>query len=126
MLIDRPRLRHMRLAGAVCSAQILIGLVGAGLFGWLDGSRGAAAAFFGAIVAVAPGFWMALWLLPARRSADASSIGRALVWGELGKLGLTAGLFIAAALLFGQQFFALLVTYVASLMCYWLALILTR
>lgn len=125
-MFNRPRLRHMRLAGVVCSAQILIGLVCAALFGWMDGAGSAAAAFFGAVVAAVPGMWMAWWLLPSRPQADAAYMARAFIWGELGKLGLTAGLFIAAALLFGQQLLPLLMTYVASLLCYWLALILTR
>ena len=86
----------------------------------------AAAALTGATVAVVPGFWMALWLLPRHRQNDAAGMARALYWGEFGKLGLTLGLFFAAALLFGQLFWLVLVSYVACLCCYWVALILTR
>ena len=39
---------------------------------------------------------------------------------------IAAGIFFAAALLFGQHFLPVLVTYVACLVCYWLGLILTR
>lgn len=116
----------MRLAWAVFAAQITTGAFMAVLFGATNGSESAAAAFFGSLVAAVPGLWMALWLLPRRRHVDASQMARAFYMGELGKLGLTVGLFFAAALLFGQQFLALLVTYVACLACYWLALILTR
>ena len=107
-------------------AQIFSGLVGAAVFGALDGPKAAAAAFFGALAAAVPGFWMALWMLPRRREIDARRMARAFYMGEFGKLGLTIGLFFAAALLFGQQFLPVLVTYVACLACYWLALILTR
>lgn len=124
--MNRPRLRHMRLARAVLGAQIFSGLVGAAVFGGLHGPKAAAAAFFGALVAAVPGFWMALWMLPRRREIDARQMARAFYMGEFGKLGLTIGLFFAAALLFGQQFLPVLVTYVACLACYWLALILTR
>lgn len=125
-MMPRPRLRNMRLAWAVFAAQITTGLLMAVVFGAMRGPDSAMAALFGALVAAVPGLWMAVWMLPRRRSADASKMARAFIWGQLGKLVLTAGLFLTAALLFGQQFFALLVTYVACLACYWLALILTR
>ena len=116
----------MRLAWAVLGAQVAIGLIMAGLVGIMIGPASAGAALFGAVVAAVPGLWMALWMLPRRRQVDASTMARAFYWGELGKLGLTVGLFFTAALLFGQQFLVLLGTYVACLACYWLALILTR
>lgn len=125
-MMTRPRLRNMRLAWAVFAAQITTGLFMAAVFGARGGPEPAMAAFFGAVVAAVPGLWMALWMLPRRRQTDASRMARSFYWGELGKLGLTAGLFLTAALLFGQQFFELLATYVACLACYWLALILTR
>lgn len=124
--MNRPRLRHMSLAFAVLGAQLTMGLVCAAVFGGLRGADAAAAAFFGAIVAAVPTLWMALWLLPRRRIVDASKMTRAFYWGEFGKLGLTVGLFVTAALLFGQQFPALLTAYVACQTCYWLALVLTR
>lgn len=116
----------MRLAWAVFAGQIGVGLVMAALFGLMSGAQAAAAALFGGIVAALPGLWMALWLLPRRRHVDASKMARAFYMGEFGKLGLTVGLFVTAALLFGQHFFAVLATYMACLACYWLALILTR
>lgn len=116
----------MRLAWAVLAGQLATGCVMAVAFGVASGADAAIAAFAGAVVAAVPGLWMALWLLPRRREIDASKMARAFYVGELGKIGLTAGLFLAAALLFGQQFPALLMTYVACLACYWLALILTR
>lgn len=125
-MIYRPRLRNMRLAGAILGGQILTGFVFAAVFGGLGGPKPAMAAFFGAIVAAVPGLWMALWMLPRRREVRAASMARAFYMGELGKLGLTVGLFFAAALLFGQHFLPVLVTYVACLVCYWLGLILTR
>lgn len=125
-MIDRPRLRNMRLAGAVLCGQLGIGIIGAALWGWADGSKAASAAMFGAVTAAVPGFWMACWILPRDRSAQPSSMGRALLWGQFGKLVLTVGLFFMAALLFGSQLLTLLSTYAACLACYWLAMILTR
>lgn len=105
---------------------MLIGILCAGVLGWFGNSRLAAAALFGAVTAAVPGLWMAYWMLPKGRGANAASMGRALWWGEIGKLVLTTGLFLMAALLFGPQLLALLATYAACLACYWLALILTR
>ncbi len=113
----------MQLAWVILSAQMAIGLASAAIFGWRHGASSAAAAFFGAVVAAVPGLYMAWHLLPRR---DAQQLGRHFMRGQLGKLFLTVGLFIAAALLFGQQFLPLLVTYAACLVCYWLGLILTR
>lgn len=116
----------MRLAWAVFAGQFIVGLVMAAVFAVVSGPSAASAALFGAVVAALPGLWMALWLLPRRRHVDALKMARAFSMGEFGKLGLTVGLFVTAALLFGQHFLAVLVTYVACLVCYWLALILTR
>ncbi|GAB3673474.1 ATP synthase subunit I [Salinisphaera aquimarina] len=116
----------MRLAGAVLGGQLGIGIVCAALWGWADEGRAAGAALFGAFTAALPGFWMACCVLPRGRRAQAESMGRALLWGEIGKLVLTTGLFIMAALLFGPQLLPLLSTYAACLACYWLAMILTR
>ena len=106
-MISRPRLRNMRLAWAVLGAQVVTGFVMAAVFGATMGWESSAAALFGAVVAAVPGLWMALWMLPRRQQVDASTMARAFYWGELGKLGLTVGLFFTAALLFGQQFLVL-------------------
>lgn len=116
----------MRLAFAVCGSQLLLGVILATLFGVLYEVRTAAAAMFGAVIAVVPGFYMALHLLPSRRSHGARGQAGLLVLGQLGKLVLTGGLFVAAVLVFKQDFGPLLITYVACLCCYWLALITTR
>jgi len=122
----RLRLRGMRLGIAVCSAQLLCGLILAALFGAVYGSRTAAAAIFGALIAAVPGFFMALHVLPNYLAGNARYRAWMLVLGQVGKLFLTGGLFLAAALTFGRHFGPLLVTYVACLGCYWLALMITR
>lgn len=122
----RLRLRGMHLAAVVCGLQLLLGVLLAALFGVLFGARTAAAAMFGAVIAVVPGFYMALHLLPSRPSRGARQQVRSLVLGQLGKVILTVGLFVAAILYFKLDFGPLLITYVACLCCYWLALIITR
>lgn len=124
--MQRLRLRGMQLAAVVCGLQLLLGVLLATLFGVLFDLRTAAAAMFGAVIAVVPGLYMALHLLPGRPSFGARQQARLLVMGQLGKLVLTGGLFVAAILVFKQDFGPLLITYVACLCCYWLALIITR
>lgn len=122
----RLRLRGMHLAFTVCGSQLMLGLALAALFGFFYGARAAAAAMFGAVVAAVPGFFMALHLLPSRQSSGVQQQARLLVLGQVGKLILTGGLFIAAILVFERHFGPLLITYAACLACYWLALVTTR
>lgn len=122
----RLRIRGMRLAIAVAGAQLMIGLIGAAALGGVYGSRAAVAALLGAVIAAVPGFYMALHVLPERASNSARQAARRLVLGQLGKLFLTGGLFLAAVLIVEQHFAVLLVTYVVCLACYWPALKVTR
>lgn len=116
----------MHLAIAVCGVQVLLGLMLAALFGGIYGARAAAAAVLGSLVAVVPGFYMALHILPSRSSNDARQQAWRLMLGQVGKLILTGGLFVAAFLIFKRDFGPLLITYAVCLSSYWLALIVTR
>jgi len=116
----------MHLAIAVCGVQLVLGLMFAALFGGIYGARAAAAAISGTVVAVVPGFYMALLILPSSALHDARRQARRLMLGQLGKWILTGGLFIAAFLVFKRDFGPLLITYAACLSSYWLALIVTR
>lgn len=111
---------------AVSGLQLSSGVVFAVLFGWLYDIRAAAAAIFGAVIAAVPGFYMALHILPNRASNDVRRQARQLMLGQLGKLILTGGLFVAAILVFERDLGPLLITYAACLSCYWWALIITR
>lgn len=124
--MQKMRLRGMRLAVFTCGFQLLLGVVFAVVFGLLFGARTAAAAMVGAVIAVVPGLYMALHLLPGRSTYDARQQARLLMLGQFGKLILTGGLFVAAILLFKQDFGPLLITYAACLSSYWLALMVTR
>jgi len=120
------RLRGVNLAYALFCAQLSIGLVAAILWWATHNARHAYAALFGAAIAIVPGLFLALRLWSRKSQNSSRAMGRALVAGELGKLVLTATLFLVAALTFGKQFVPLITTYIACLSCYWLALKLNR
>ncbi len=120
------KLRGADLAYALFAAQLSIGLVAAIIWWLANSARSGYAALFGASIAIAPGLFFALRLWSERAQLSSRAMGRALVAGELGKLVLTATLFLVAALTFGKQFVPLIMTYIACLSCYWLALKLNR
>lgn len=120
------RLRGVHLVYALFAAQLSIGLAAAILWWAADSARSGCAALFGATIAIVPGLFFAWRLWTQRAQTSSRAMGWALVAGELGKLVLTAGLFLVAALTFGKHFVPLITTYMACLTTYWLALRLNR
>lgn len=116
----------MQLALALFAAQILVGAALAGAWQASRGGYSGAAALYGALIAVVPGFYFAWRLLRHGTNAPPSRVAGSLYLGELGKLALTVAMFLYAAVAFGDQFLPVLTAYVACLGCYWLALIVNR
>jgi len=111
------------MALALFAAQALVG--GSLAIAWQAGrgGRSGAAALLGTLIAVVPGLFFAWRLLGQRPGASTKHIARAMILGEAGKLALTAALFLLAAVWFGREFVPVLTTYMACLVCYWLALV---
>jgi ATP synthase protein I len=82
----------------------------------------AIAALYGGLVAVIPTAYFAYRVFAKRRTQDPGLMLGAFYLGEIGKLGLTALLFWLGVVLFAKQFLALMVTYAACLLAYWLVL----
>lgn len=122
----RPRLRGMKLALALFAAQAGIGSILAAAWQATRGGFSGAAALYGALIAVVPGFYFARRLLQHGSDASPKQVARSLYLGEMGKLAITAAMFLVAAIAFGSQFLPVLTTYVACLSCYWLAMIVNR
>lgn len=116
----------MHLALALFAAQAGVGATLAAAWQAAAGGYSGAAALYGALIAVVPGFYFAWRLLRYGTNAPAKRVARALYLGELGKLVLTVAMFLLAAVAFGEQFLPVLTTYVACLSCYWLAMIVNR
>lgn len=116
----------MRLALALFSAQLVVGSTAAVVWAAAHGARSGAAALYGALIAVVPGFYFALQFLWQPSDASVRRMAWSLYLGEVGKLALTIALFTGGAIWFGDRFLPLLTTYMACLVCYWLAMIANR
>src|ERR1700739_2918096 len=117
----RTQLRGAAIARAVVLVQLGILAFSVLLTGGMWGRPQAIAAMYGGLVALIPTAWFAYRVF-GRSSQDPRQMGGAFYQGEIGKFALTALLFGLGARLFAQQFLALLVTYVACLLAYWLVL----
>ena len=118
----RTQLRGAAIARAVCLAQLGILAVASGLAGAIWGRAEAIAALYGGLVALLPTAYFAYRVFAKRRTQDPGLMLGAFYLGELGKIGLTALLFWLGVVLFAKQFLALMVTYAACLLAYWLVL----
>jgi len=117
----RTQLRGAAIARAVCLVQLGILAFSALLTGGLWGKPQAIAAVYGGLGGLIPTAWFAIRVF-GRRPRDPRQMVGAFYQGEIGKFALTALLFGLGARLFAQQFLALLVTYAACLLAYWLVL----
>ena len=118
----RTQLRGAAIARAVCLVQLGILIVAAATTGAIWGRQQAIAALYGGLVAVIPTAYFAYRVFARRRTQDPGHMLGAFYLGEFGKLGLTAVMFWFGVALFAKQFLALMVTYAACLLAYWLVL----
>ncbi|SEQ83430.1 ATP synthase protein I [Solimonas aquatica] len=114
--------RDFLLARAVCLVQLGIAGMMALAFGVYVGRPQAYAALFGGLTAVAPTLYFAIRIFVRPADATPQQMVGALFRGEIGKLGLTAVLFWVGVMIFAKQFFALMATYAACLLAYWLVM----
>ena len=117
----RTQLRGAAIARAVCLVQLGILALSALLTGGVWGRPQAIAAMYGGLVALIPTAWFAFRVF-GRKAQDPRQMVGVFYQGEIGKFALTALLFGLGAVLFAQQFLALMLTYVACLLAYWLVL----
>ncbi len=112
-----------RLLGAIQATTALVCAVAA----WLLAGRGAAlAAIFGGLVVVLPGMYFAArFKLRAGEGGAKDALG-AFYRAEVGKLLLTALMFVVGAQVFGRHFAALMLTTVACLAANWVVLAFAR
>jgi ATP synthase protein I len=110
------------IAKAVCLTQIAIAAAAALVTGVLAGREQAIAALYGGVVAVVPTIYLARRALAGLDGRKPTEMVGAFYRGEIGKLALTALLFALGVGLFAKQFLALIVTYAACLLAYWLVI----
>ena len=118
----RTQLRGAAIARAVCLVQLGMLVIAASVTGAIWGRTQAIAALYGGLVALIPTAYFAYRVFARRKTQDPGQMLAAFYLGEFGKLGLTAVMFWLGVALFAKQFLALMVTYAACLLAYWLVL----
>ena len=108
----------------VVMAQLAVGILVAGLTGWLVGSERAFwSAAYGALAVVVPAAVFARGMARQQRAPNAgSALGGFFMW-EMVKVALTvAMLFAAPRLVVGLNWLALLAGFVVTMKVYWVAM----
>lgn len=119
---DKVGLRAISVVWTLCLAQSVTAALAA-IVAWAwAGSDAAMAALFGGATAVLPALFFAARVRLRRNGLQAKAILGAFYQAELGKLLLTALLFVIGAKLFGDHFAPLLLTCIACLSMHWLML----
>ena len=119
-------MRRFPPASALGVAQASTIVVCVGLALWWGGPAAARAALFGGLVAFIPALYFAYRVGLRRGEPEARQVLGSFYQAELGKLLLTALMFLIGAKLFGSQFAPLMLTCVACLAMNWLVLAVAR
>jgi len=115
----RKPMRGAAVARAVCLTQLGTLAAVAALAAGLAGPAQAMAAAYGGLVALVPTVYLAWRVFARSESRTPAQAAGAFYRGELGKYALTALMFALGVKLFGSQFPALLASYAACLLAYW-------
>lgn len=113
----------VRALVSVVAMQVVIAMAIAALFLLFSGSESAKSALIGGAIAFIPGAFYGLRIIRSRNRSPEQLL-RAHYAGEFGKLMLTVLLFGATfAWMKGVSALPLFTTYVATLLVYWMALL---
>lgn len=124
--MDRLRLRGGSLAWGLCGAQAITATVATVVVWIVWGHQAALAALFGGVVAIVPTLYFAAKIYLRAGGATAAEVLGAFYRAEVGKLILTALLFVIGAKMFGQHFAPLIITCLACLAMNWVMVWLSR
>lgn len=120
------RRRVGSVPGKIIAGQSCVTLVAAGLFGLAMGGAAAGGALAGGGISVLLSLWMALRVFAVPPEAGPGAMFSAFVKAEAIKMVMAVVLFSAAAIFLSHVFIPLVVTFVATLVVNWLALVYTR
>jgi F0F1-type ATP synthase assembly protein I len=112
--------------GKIIAGQSGVTLLAMVLFGLTAGSEAAVGALAGGGISIVLSLWMAVRVFSVPAEAGPQAVFAAFVRAEVGKLVMAVALFSAAAIFLSHVFVPLVVTFVATLVVNWLALIFTR
>ena len=109
-------------ARSVCLIQVIIAAVSAGIFAAMSGPPQAWAALYGGIVALLPTAYFARRVFRRGPGQSPADMAGAVYRGEIGKIALTALLFVFGISVFAKHFLALILTFMACQLAYWVAI----
>ena len=120
------RIRVGKVPGKIIAGQLGVTLVAAALFLLAAGADAASGALVGGGISVVLSLWMGLRVFSVPAEAGPQAVFAAFVRAEVGKMVMAAVLFSAAAIFLSHVFVPLVVTFAATLVVNWLAMIFTR
>jgi F0F1-type ATP synthase assembly protein I len=112
--------------GKILAGQTGVTLIAAVLFGLTMGGEAALGALAGGGISLVLSLWMALRVFSVPAEAGPQAMLSAFVKAEAIKLVMAVVLFSAAVIFLSHVFLPLVVTFVATLVVNWLALVFTR
>jgi len=112
--------------GKIIAGQAGVTLVATALHGLTMGGDAALGALAGGGISVVLSLWMALRVFAVPAEAGPRAMFAAFVKAEVLKLVMAVAMFSAAAIFLSHVFVPLVVTFVATLVVNWLALVFTR
>ncbi|MGH8121375.1 MAG: ATP synthase subunit I [Rudaea sp.] len=118
----RVQANDASLAWALCAGQAITAALAAVVAWIVAGKAASLAALFGGMAVIVPTAYFAARIYLRGGGTQAAEILGAFYRAELGKLLLTALLFLVGALLFSKHFAPLILTSMACLVINWLML----
>lgn len=112
--------------GKIIAGQSGVTFLAMALFGLTAGGEAAVGALAGGGISIVLSLWMALRVFSVPAEAGPQAMFSAFVKAEAIKLVMAVVLFSAAAIFLSHVFMPLVVTFAATLVVNWLALIFTR
>ncbi len=112
--------------GKIIAGQSGVTVLAMVLFGLTAGGEAAVGALVGGGISIVLSLWMAVRVFSVPAEAGPQAVFAAFVRAEVGKLVMAVVLFSAAAIFLSHVFVPLVVTFVATLVVNWLALVFTR
>ncbi len=110
----------------IVAGQAAVTFAAAGVFGATMGIDAAVGALAGGGISVVLSLWMALRVFSVPAEAGAEAMMAAFAKAEVLKLVMAVAMFSAAAIFLSHVFVPLVVTFGATLVINWLALVFTR
>jgi len=111
----------MKTANRIALGQLVVGLLGAVLWGGIQGLQAAGPAVAGGVIAATLTFYAALKTF-GKHSDDPEQVVANFYRAQWRKFALAAVLFAGAVQIFGSNFAPLITTFAVALLVYWWAL----